>query len=304
MALYPVLWVMCRSKSFAVASGLIILGLLGWRGNFGPDTLTYFGRLSWKEYNDVSDYLSLSFVWGLYEDLLSAVGAGDSLLAFNFSNGFFFSLLLLAIFSRPNPNSSRLAFGPIIILDLAGNTLRIGLALLCFSVFKSNWIRLSTLAIHPSIALLLSIEFFRKVPIIAFTILIAFAIALWLMDLWSFFTPLVDQLALYSDYEYGSEYRGLTDILMFSLVVCIYFVIQRKYFHVMIALLLASLAFQLCQYNYAFVRVVKLLFYGFILNNNLFDYGSISRSNFLCSYFIFCVVSIAVFLRMIVKWQI
>lgn len=296
-----------RNGFISVFSWIVILALISLRGEYGPDTWTYYTQAKEFHYRDLSEYSLLQPLWIIFPFLLNLIGAGSSLLKFNFATGIVFVLLFWWVVRSKPLNTAILAFLPILIVDLAMNTNRVGIALLFLVVLRNTYFTSITPLIHVSTVPIVMYQYIKhrlRQSILLFP-LILFASYNYSAELLILFAPIVQHADLYSSYEFGGEYRGLTDIVIVFLLANSDIYRGKLNLKVLISsFCFCYFLFYLAAENYAFLRLTKLALYYYVLTNIAYDSNKVSKLQFRSSLTIFYIFSMVVFYRMIMGFGI
>ncbi|ELV07649.1 Hypothetical protein F387_01453 [Wohlfahrtiimonas chitiniclastica SH04] len=253
--------------------GLIYIFTLSvFRGDVGTDTGTY---------ESIIDMIN----WNTWYQQATEVGFNFSIALLKISNWSntiilrvltaFYSFLLIIIISLSKDNIRQVImiyFLPVTIYIFSMNALRFGIAanllMLAFLFYKKNKL-ISFVALN--LAISFHITVFILIPLVVFFANISYKSILWIVILaiiscgvfYIFHGHIYNKISLYSNYVSPSVYSGLSDILVFFILVyfCLTYPVSQKYRIVftLIMSILVTLSFILTKFSYAGLRLLQLL---------------------------------------------
>ena len=307
-SLFPlVMGASSRNVFISVFSWIVVLFLISLRGEYGSDTWSYYVQVKDFSYTNLSAYSLLQPLWLIFQSLLNIIGAGSSLLMFNFAVGVVFVLLFWCVVRSKPLNTAILAFLPILIVDLAMNTHRAGIALLFLVLLRNSYFTSIAPLIHVSTAPITMYQYFKSRSGQSLLLLVPIVLVVFYFgqEFLALAAPIIQHVELYSNYGFGSEYRGLTDVaIIFLLANSALYSGKVKFKVIIMSLCLCYVMFHLASINYGFLRFTKLVMYYYVLTNTTYDSTKISRLGFRASLKIFYIFSAIVFNRIIMGFGI
>jgi hypothetical protein len=301
--IYPLVWMLPSKNVFVSTSSFFcLIAIIAFRGSFGPDTVKYFDQVRYLDLHNLNGYNSLQPLW------VGILLAGSKALAANtlFNFNLFFAFIVVLGFRVVSSYNERnllfLLFAPILLVDLGMNTLRVGVALLFFVVFKNSFLRLLSPFIHISTSILIFFDFLKNKVTRRFHLIVAAMVllVLYFVLLDGVLAPIITHVALYSDYSFGSSMRGLTDIMLLFVILnnrIYHGVINVKY--LIVSIIVCVVIFYLCQYNYSFLRVNKLVVYSLILTSKNFCIEELNLKGVVAAILILLPLSGVLFFRIV-----